>query len=66
MLSMHLKKEKKLHTYNISLTGKGGGKLKPLSLLCFEVPSDDTPRIQEAHELVYHLVCDLVEKKIFG
>lgn len=53
-------------TYNISLTGEGGGKLKELSNICFDVPSTDTPRIQEAHELIYHIVCDLVEKKIFG
>ncbi len=53
-------------TYNISFTGEGGGKLKSLSDICFEIPSKDTPRIQEAHELVYHLICDLVEKKLFG
>jgi len=59
-------KGKELFTHNISLTGRGGGKLKPLSDICFDIPSDDTPRIQEAHELAYHLVCDLVEKKLFG
>ncbi len=53
-------------TYNISLTGKDGGELKGLSDICFDVPSRDTPRIQEAHELIYHIVCDLVEKKLFG
>jgi len=59
-------KGKEIGTYNISLTGKGGGKLKGLSNICFDIPSDDTPRIQEAHELTYHLICDLVEKKFFG
>ncbi|MEK6827701.1 MAG: SIS domain-containing protein, partial [Nanoarchaeota archaeon] len=54
-------KGREIGTYNISFTGKGGGILKSLSDICFEIPSEDTPRIQEAHELVYHLVCDLIE-----
>ena len=58
-------KGKEIGTFNFSLTGEGGGKIKSLSNLCFEIPSKDTPRIQEAHELVYHLICDLVEKKLF-
>lgn len=53
-------------TFNISLTGEGGGKLKNLSDICLDVNSKDTPRIQEAHELIYHIVCDLVEQKLFG
>jgi D-sedoheptulose 7-phosphate isomerase len=57
---------RKIGTFNIAFTGEGGGKIKSLTDLCFEVPSRDTPRIQEGHELVYHLVCDLVEKKLFG
>jgi D-sedoheptulose 7-phosphate isomerase len=59
-------KGKELGTFNLAFTGEGGGKLKLLADLCFEIPSEDTPRIQEAHELVYHLVCDLVEKKLFS
>jgi D-sedoheptulose 7-phosphate isomerase len=57
---------KRIGTYNISLTGEEGRKLKELSDICFDVPSRDTPRIQEAHMLIYHIVCDLVEKKLFG
>ena len=57
---------KEIGTYNLAFTGEGGGKLKSLSDICFEIPSKDTPRIQEAHELVYHLICDLVERKLFG
>ncbi len=59
-------KGKEIGTYNISLTGEGGGKLKDISDICLDVASTDTPRIQEAHELIYHIVCDLVEKEIFG
>ncbi len=58
-------KGKELGTFNFALTGEGGGKIKSLADLCFEIPSRDTPRIQEAHELVYHLLCDLIEKKLF-
>jgi phosphoheptose isomerase len=57
---------KEIGTFNFALTGEGGGKIKSLADLCFEVPSKDTPRIQEAHELFYHLICDLVEKKLFS
>lgn len=57
---------KEIGTFNFALTGEGGGKIKSLADLCFEVHSKDTPRIQESHELFYHLICDLVEKKMFG
>lgn len=56
---------KEIGTYNISLTGCGGGKMKELSDICFDIPALNTPRIQEAHELVYHIICDLVEQKLF-
>jgi len=59
-------KGREIGTYNIALTGEGGGKLKELSDICFDVYSKDTPRIQESHMLIYHIVCDLVEKKMFG
>lgn len=51
--------------YTIGLTGDRGGKLKYAVNLCIKVPSHDTPRIQEAHILIGHLVCDIVEKKLF-
>ncbi|HKI46727.1 MAG TPA: D-sedoheptulose 7-phosphate isomerase [Balneolales bacterium] len=49
----------------IGLTGKSGGKMKPLSDLLINVPSGDTPRIQEAHMMIGHIVCQLVEEKLF-
>lgn len=49
----------------IGFTGKAGGKLAPLSDLCFQIPSDETPRIQEGHEFVGHLLCALIESEIF-
>lgn len=49
----------------ISLTGSGGGKMKELSDLIIEVPSKDTPRIQESHILIGHIICELVEANLF-
>ena len=41
------------------------GKLAPLADLCFRVPSDETPRIQEGHEFIGHLLCGLLEQEMF-
>ncbi|WP_027001595.1 D-sedoheptulose-7-phosphate isomerase [Hugenholtzia roseola] len=50
----------------IGMTGSKGGKLKMLCQECFCVPSDDTPRIQEMHLLIGHILCQLVENALFG
>lgn len=50
----------------VGFTGKGGGKMKDLSDHLFAVPSSDTPRIQESHILIGHIVCCLVEESLFG
>jgi len=50
----------------IGLTGNRGG---PMGSLCdhyFKVPSDDTPRIQEGHAILGHILCGLIEEAIFG
>jgi len=49
----------------IGLTGCGGGKLAPASDIAIIVPSDDVPRIQEAHIAVGHLICEYVESTLF-
>jgi D-sedoheptulose 7-phosphate isomerase len=49
----------------IGFTGQTGGKLQMLSDYLFNVPSTDTPRIQESHILLGHIVCELVEKEYF-
>jgi len=49
----------------ISLTGISGGLLKNLSDYCLTVNSTDTPRIQECHILIGHIICELVESKLF-
>ena len=50
----------------IGFTGQNGGKLKSLGDYLINVPSNTTPRIQESHILVGHIICELVEINIFG
>lgn len=50
---------------SIALTGSSGGELLPLAGLTIRIPSSDTPRIQEAHMLLGHIICEQVEKAIF-
>lgn len=49
----------------IGLTGNSGGKMGILSNCLINVPSTDTPRIQEAHIMIGHIICELVESKLF-
>lgn len=50
----------------ISFTGTTGGIMKNYSDILFNVPSTDTPRIQECHIMVGHIICELVESSIFA
>ena len=50
----------------IGLTGATGGKMKDLSDYFLNVPSTDTPRIQESHILLGHIICQLVEEQYFN
>ena len=50
----------------VGLTGKDGGKLAGLVDYAFIVPSDSTPRIQETHITLGHLLCELVEEELYG
>ncbi|NVN97861.1 MAG: D-sedoheptulose 7-phosphate isomerase [Geobacteraceae bacterium] len=49
----------------ISLLGKDGGSIKDVSDISIIVPSHDTPRIQEGHITIIHIICDLLEKRLF-
>ncbi len=49
----------------VGLTGLNGGIMKPLSDYLFNVPSTITPRIQESHITIGHVICELVEEKYF-
>jgi D-sedoheptulose 7-phosphate isomerase len=48
-----------------SFTGDTGGKMKTISNYLINVPSSDTPRIQESHILVGHILCEMVENNLF-
>ncbi len=50
--------------FTIGFTGEHGGRLKDAADLCFRAPSNSTPRIQEAHIVVWHIVCELVERDL--
>lgn len=49
----------------VGMTGEGGGQLKELSDYLIDIPSRNTPRIQEAHMLLGHVICQLVEAEYF-
>jgi len=48
----------------VGMTGASGGKMKSLCKYLLNVPSNDTPRIQEAHILIGHVICEVVERKM--
>jgi D-sedoheptulose 7-phosphate isomerase len=58
--AVHKAREKKIIA--ISLLGKNGGRLKGLCDCEIIVPHSDTARIQEVHKVIYHTVCEIVEK----
>jgi D-sedoheptulose 7-phosphate isomerase len=49
----------------VGLTGESGGKLAEHSDLIIKVPSFDTPRIQESHIMIGHIICELIESNLF-
>lgn len=57
-------KEKGMIT--VGFTGETGGKMKNMCDHLINIPSDDTPRIQESHILLGHIICQLAEEKYFG
>jgi D-sedoheptulose 7-phosphate isomerase len=62
--ALEVAKEKGMIT--IGMTGASGGKMKELCTYLLNVPSNDTPRIQESHILLGHIICQLIEEKLFG
>lgn len=52
--------------FTIALTGSTGGKIKQMADILINVPDNDTPRIQEAHILIGHIICQLVESIMFS
>lgn len=61
-----INKSKEMGIKTVSLLGKDGGACKEISDYAIVVPSNDTPRIQESHIMIGHIICDIVERKMFG
>lgn len=49
----------------IAMTGESGGKMASISDILINVPSNDTPRIQESHITIGHIICQIVEEELF-
>lgn len=56
---------KQMNIVTVGFTGASGGKMKELSDFLINIPSDDTPRIQESHITLGHIICQMVEEKLF-
>jgi D-sedoheptulose 7-phosphate isomerase len=61
-----LKECKEKGIITVGLTGEKGGKMSEMCDYCIRVPSNETPRVQEAHILIGHIICAVVEEAIFG
>jgi len=60
-----LRVAREIGMHTIALTGRTGGKAVDLVEVCIRVPSDDTPRIQEACMHLGHTICEIVEQEMF-
>jgi len=60
-----MRKGKELGVRTISLVGKDGGKLRKVCDVSITVPSNNTPRIQETHITIIHIICDLLDQALF-
>lgn len=58
-------KAKEMGIYTIGLTGSKGGDMKSVADTCICIPSDDTPRVQESHIMVGHIICEIIESTLF-
>jgi len=59
------RKAKELGVITVAMTGETGGKMKEMADYLLNVPSTDTPRIQESHIMIGHIICEIVEATIF-
>ena len=50
----------------VALVGRDGGRMAQMADYALVVPSNATPRIQESHILIGHIICDIIEKELFG
>ena len=61
-----LQKANEIGLTTIGLTGISGGEMNNICDFIIKVPSDDTPRIQEAHILLGHILCQLIEEEMYN
>lgn len=59
------RKAKELGVITVAMTGESGGEMKTLADYLLNVPSTDTPRIQESHIMIGHIICEIVEAQMF-
>lgn len=59
------RKAKDLGVVTVAMTGESGGEMKKMADYLLNVPSSDTPRIQESHIMVGHIICEIVEAQMF-
>ena len=57
---------KKKGITTVALVGRDGGAMAKMADFAIVVPSNATPRIQESHILIGHIICDIIEKELFG
>lgn len=61
-----LERAKEMGITTVAFTGATGGKMKEVADFLINIPSTDTPRIQECHMLIGHTLCEIIEQEIFG
>ena len=61
-----LQQARNIGMITIGMTGVSGGKMKPLCDVLLNVPSGETPRIQESHILIGHILCEIIEQRLFS
>jgi D-sedoheptulose 7-phosphate isomerase len=63
-VELGLKTSKKKGAFTIALLGNGGGSIKNHVDVPIIVDSLSTPRVQEVHRVIYHIICEIVEQKL--
>ncbi len=61
-----LETAKEMGIITVAFTGETGGKMNNVADFLINIPSSDTPRIQECHMLIGHTLCEIIEKGVFG
>lgn len=64
-ITLALQTAREIGMKTVGFTGEGGGKMKDWCDFLIAVPSKDTPRIQESHITIGHIICQLVEERLF-